>query len=256
MAQPILKPSPISKPTPTLRKSSQPGQTNGMGATPKAARLPLLKELHPAYAMDKPNRKAYISVLVGVLHTELDDQVLQKAYLPTARKLISMMMGSLTLDGSYWQLRQLTRERDLAKQQNFGSEDEGLENEAERALRKFKSELFNKELGNATKALPTGSAWLRGKYKKAMLFLDCCCVLRDAGQPNIGPLIDAVAKKLDIHLDIVALVKAYVGVPDDPDLYHKACADIAALVKPAPLKKKIAAKKVPAKKAAAKKVTP
>jgi len=209
--------------------------------------------------MDERNRKAYLAVIVNTLPTELENKILREAYRPTSLKLHT------SLSSTYWKLRQLTKDRDLAEQQKFGEkvfktqtgeiegkthewEVEITETAAQKALEKFKWDLFFKRAGTGFKELPTGGAWLRGKPKKAMLFLDCACVLRETKQPNIDLLIDAVVEKLEIDPTIVVLVKAYVAGPDDRNQYHKVCADIAALVRPAPKKKKAVVKKVAAKK--------
>ena len=217
--------------------------------TPKKVRLPPLSEFHPAYKMDTRNSQAYVSVIFDTLPTKLDNKLLKKACEPMARKL----NASVLWDSTYWTRRELTRNWDLARQQHCGSADEFSRHEAVRALEKFESEVFYKRLSKRVKALPTGGAWLTGKPKKSILFLDCACVLHNTGRPDIDSLIDEVVEELEIDSAIVALVKAYIAGPDDGDQYHEVCMDIRALVKPKPAKKKTAAKKAADKKVAAKK---
>ena len=252
MAQPILKSIPVPAPKKPLilRKPGEAGKTNWPKAMPKQVLLRPLKELHPAHAMDRRNCKAYLAVLIGVLPTELDEDVLRKAYVPTVYRL-PLLTGS-KLDGSFWKLRQLSRARDLAKQQR--EEMVEIENEtyscrASFAFATYKSEQCIKNNNDvALTTSLTGGAWLSGKPKKAILFLDCACVLRDTLRPDIDSLIDDVVEELEIAPAIVALVKAYIAGPNDGSHYHKVCSDITALVKPAPKKKKAAVKKVAAKK--------
>jgi hypothetical protein len=237
--------------------------------TPKRVEQPPLSNFHPAFAMDERNRKAYMTVIIDMLPTKLDNKLLRKACEPMFRRLY----GRIWWDSTYWTRRELIRNRDSARQLHCGSDYEFSRHETVLALHKFNSEVSDKKREKAVKALPTGGAWLRGAHKKAMLFLDCACVLRDTNRLDVDSLIDDVVEELVIDRAIVALVKTYVASPDEgpnykitqigggnyivreiSEQYHKVCADIAALVKPAPVKKKtVAAKKAAVKKAAAKK---
>ena len=226
--------------------------------TPKPVIRTPLKELHPAFAMDKRNREAYMTVVFDMLPSELDYKVSEKAH-----RLMYLKLG-VRLNPIYWKRRQLLRDLNLAKQLDLGPENNLARIKAYDLWRDFENKVSSNKAETGFKPLPTGGAWLRGRHKKSMLYLDCACVLRDIKRPDLELLIDDIVEELEIEPAIVALVNAYVAGPDDggknyetskiSDQYHDACADIAALVKPAPVKKKTVAQKAAAKKAASKKI--